>query len=201
MHAGISVTYFDTVTVVVKNDTVNHFSIVDITQLSDILCVLKPLEKKWHALGIHLQIKKEALNRIESDYKHESAQRHLTEMVDYWQKNENEPSWDKLANAVDKVGGYDYVARTIKFCEVSDGPVSLDLQKSAECAVDNPLKVGEHVQLRRYDRESGYESDSQSQSNLLPGCGDIPKMCAVAIDLPILKIKVQFLTINAICLP
>ena len=169
--------------------TIDHIIIIlfhtGIDNLSEVLTLLKPLESEWYNLGIHLDIKKEMLNNIEADY--HGVQRCLSEVISFWQQNEDKPSWKKLADAVEKVGGHKNVVRSIRGHHSSMASTGADINE---------------------DLESGYGSSSHSASDsdqdvfdtssLSPGCGcgecDIHKMCTEGCPQPDYTKRLPILT-------
>lgn len=75
--------------------------------------VLKDTEEltDWFSLGIHLDIPTSDLKRIERDYK--DPVRCKIEVIDFWLDNDPEPTWSKLAHAVEDIGGHAKVVETL----------------------------------------------------------------------------------------
>ena len=125
----------------------------------------------WHNLGIQLKIKKDTLNRIEADHKHDGVQRCLSEMVHYWQRNDDKPSWEKLTDAVNDVGGHTDVVKSI--------------HRQCLCSSSSEPESG-----YAGSPESGSDSDKDvfTTSSFSPGCGcgkcNIHKMCTEGCPKP-----------------
>ena len=68
---------------------------------------------KWHSLGIQLEITPEDLNQIESNHSGDT-ERCKAEVVDFWLRNTQERTWDRLAQAVDKMGGHANLVQTLR---------------------------------------------------------------------------------------
>lgn len=126
------------------------------------------MNTKWYNLGIKLKIDKHKLDRIETEHSRKGVERCLIEVVDYWQKN-MDPSWEKLAEAVQNLGGYNHVVKSI--CE---------------------------EQGWEYDSgcESAHHS-SDSEVELSPACGcgncDVHRMCTTGCPQPDLTRRVPIL--------
>ena len=68
---------------------------------------------KWYQLGMQLGIPLATLSTIESDHPHHT-QRCMTEVINWWFQNIPECSWEKLAEAVEAMGGYAVLAEKLK---------------------------------------------------------------------------------------
>ena len=67
----------------------------------------------WYSLGIHLDIQTSViLKPIEEHYK--DPVRCKTEVIEFWLDNEPEPTWNKLARAVEDMGGHGEVVETLR---------------------------------------------------------------------------------------
>ena len=60
---------------------------------------------KWYQLGVQLEIDSATLSTIESNHPRD-ALRCMTEVLDWWLRNAPERSWEKLAEALEAMGGY-----------------------------------------------------------------------------------------------
>ena len=67
----------------------------------------------WFRLGVQLGIKTAKLREIETDHPRD-VQRCKLEVLDWWLRNMPQVSWEKLANALHKIGGYDALAQRLK---------------------------------------------------------------------------------------
>ena len=76
--------------------------------------VLKDTEEvtDWYFLGIHLDIPTSVLKQIERDCK--DTVRSKIEVIDLWLDNDPEPTWNKLAQAVEDMGGHPKVVETLR---------------------------------------------------------------------------------------
>jgi len=76
--------------------------------------VLKDTEEvtDWYSLGIHLDIPTSVLKQIERDCK--DTVRSRIEVIDLWLDNDPEPTWNKLAQAIEDMGGHPKVVETLR---------------------------------------------------------------------------------------
>ena len=130
-------------------------------KLSEIVHILKPLEDKYHELGVQLDVESKQINRIEGQ--HQGNSRRFSEMIDSWQNTSANCSWSALADAVERVGGYDKLVRELR-------------------ARDNTINGSRYwpKQVHGNTEDNGYYStvsDSASEDfetehfNKIPGCG------------------------------
>ena len=68
---------------------------------------------EWHQLGVKLKVPPSTLHIIESNHPHD-AKRCKTEVLNWWLENALEISWEKLAQAVEAVGGHAVVAKRLR---------------------------------------------------------------------------------------
>ena len=68
---------------------------------------------EWHHLGVQLGVPAATLRTIESNYPHD-AKRRKTEVLIWWCDNAPVISWEKLAQAVEAVGGHAAVAEKLR---------------------------------------------------------------------------------------
>ena len=68
---------------------------------------------EWHQLGVKLEVPPSTLYIIESNHPHD-AKRCKTEVLNWWLENALEISWEKLARAVEAVGGHATVAKRLR---------------------------------------------------------------------------------------
>ena len=81
--------------------------------LSEIITILTPLEDKYFQLGIQLGIEAEAIKAIEGNYPMQS--RRFSETIILWQnKSTRGQRWSTLADAVQRVGGYDRLVEELR---------------------------------------------------------------------------------------
>ena len=67
-----------------------------------------------HRLGVILEVPAHELKTFEQDYS-KDARRCKSEAIEYWLENGHKPSWEKIVAALEKMGGYKKLMRTI--CE------------------------------------------------------------------------------------
>ena len=67
----------------------------------------------WHKLGVQLEVPSAKLKEIEKNYTTDTI-RCKTEVLDWWLRNQPEISWKKLAQAVEKMGGYASLAQNLR---------------------------------------------------------------------------------------
>ena len=79
--------------------------------LKDAIVELKGVD--WFSLGIQLDIEVCELDKMKN--KHPQSEDHcMIEVLNYWLKNTSECTWDKLADAVVKVGGQSKVVEKLR---------------------------------------------------------------------------------------
>ena len=85
-------------------------------QLSDLVVELN--EVNWHKLGLQLKIPSDKLDKIDED--HRLCDRKLSEVLLYWLRNEHNPSWDKICDVLQRMGGFRKLAHElrIKYCSL-----------------------------------------------------------------------------------
>ena len=67
----------------------------------------------WYSLGIYLDIQTSViLKQIEGQYK--DPVRCKTEVIEFWLDNDPEATWNKLAHAVEDMGGHAKVVETLR---------------------------------------------------------------------------------------
>jgi len=67
----------------------------------------------WFPLGVQLGIRPAKLREIETDHPGDVWRRKF-ELLDWWHRNGQEVSWNALAHALEKTGGYDALAQRLK---------------------------------------------------------------------------------------
>ena len=67
----------------------------------------------WYSLGVQLEITPEDLNQIESNHSGDT-ERCKTEVVNFWLRNTQECTWDRLTQAVDEMGGHTNLLQTLR---------------------------------------------------------------------------------------
>jgi len=68
--------------------------------------------RDWFSLGIHLDIPTSVLKQIERDCK--DPVRSKIEVIDLWLDHDPEPTWNKLAHAVEDMRGHARVVKTLR---------------------------------------------------------------------------------------
>ena len=66
----------------------------------------------WFFLGIQLDIPTSVLKQLELQY--DSFERLKTEVIEIWLHNDPEPTWNKLAQALEDIGGHAEVVQTLR---------------------------------------------------------------------------------------
>ena len=86
-------------------------------QLCDLVYELEMVD--WHQLGVQLEIPPHRLDKIEEDYR--TSERRLCKVLEYWLTNEMNPSWDKICEALRRMGGFVRIVRELKlkYCSLS----------------------------------------------------------------------------------
>ena len=79
---------------------------------------------EWYQLGLQLGVTPFKLKEIERDYPHDT-QRHKSEVLNWWLQNAQEASWEKLAQALEAMGGYAAVACRLRNKVPLKGRVSI----------------------------------------------------------------------------
>ena len=80
--------------------------------LKDAVVILSGV--KWFPLGIQLDIKKSELDRIKTENP-QNENNCMIEVLHYWLKNTlSGCTWDKLANAVERMGGESKVVESLR---------------------------------------------------------------------------------------
>lgn len=69
--------------------------------------------RSWYILGIQLDIDSSDLKRIEKDCRGD-PERCKIEAIDFWLRHDPEPTWSKLARAVEDMGGHAKVVETLR---------------------------------------------------------------------------------------
>ena len=69
--------------------------------------------RSWFSLGIQLGIETSDLNAIERQFGGDT-ERCKVEVIEYWLRNAPEPTWNKLARAVEDMGGHSKVVETLR---------------------------------------------------------------------------------------
>ena len=84
--------------------------------MKDLVVELKPVN--WHELGIQLEVPLDRLDKIDED--HQSSERKLSEVLRYWLLNDRSPSWDKICEALQRIGGFGRLVRELrmKYCSL-----------------------------------------------------------------------------------
>ena len=82
--------------------------------------VIEPRMVNWYQLGIQLQLPPDKLDKIEEDYP--SAETRLSKVLQYWLYTEKNPSWDKICEALRRMGGFARIIfeLKVKYCSLSE---------------------------------------------------------------------------------
>ena len=81
-------------------------------KLADLVIVLKTVD--WYSLGIQLGIDKAKLDEIDQQFTQKQIDRKRSDMLGYWLSNEKNPTWEMIIKALERLGNYSGVTRTIK---------------------------------------------------------------------------------------
>ena len=73
---------------------------------------LKKITDVYH-LGVYLEVPEEQLTQFEKDYPHDTA-RQRTKVLTYWLNNCSDATWERLAAAVENVGGHGNLVRWLR---------------------------------------------------------------------------------------
>ena len=84
--------------------------------VSDLVIELRAVN--WHELGVQLQVPLSKLEKIDEDYR--LSERKLSEVLGYWLRNDRSPSWDKICEALQRIGGFGRLVRELrmKYCSL-----------------------------------------------------------------------------------
>ena len=85
---------------------------LNISDLADVLAALTEVTRPYQ-LGIQLKIDSSELDSIEKNHPRD-IDRQKTEVVKYWLRNSPDASWTTLANAVERMGGYARLVKTLR---------------------------------------------------------------------------------------
>ena len=114
-------------------------------KLRDLVVVLREVD--WYQLGIQLEVPIHILRKIERQNPRDES-RMLTEMLEYWKDNEEDPSWEKIAEALQRIGGHRNIITQIRSKYISH-----DLSSSAALLEGAPqlpsLEHSEDASLQR----------------------------------------------------
>ena len=69
--------------------------------------------RSWFSLGVQLGIETDYLKHIEKNYAWD-PERCKIEVIEIWLHNDPEPTWSKLAHAVEDMGGHARVVETLR---------------------------------------------------------------------------------------
>lgn len=139
-------------------------------KLSEIVHILKPLEDKYHELGVQLDVGIDRLKQIEGEHKVNLWR--FSETIGSWQRNTsaNCCSWSALADAVDRVGGYDNLVRELRAHDNgTDENCSPNQQLHCHGDTENSEDPG---YFTKSDLASADSSGSEIEHfDKIPGCG------------------------------
>lgn len=82
------------------------------TFLKEAECEMREMASVWYQLGLQLEIKTSILDQFEKNHTND-VRRCMTDVLIWWCRNTQEPSWRKLANAVELTGGYGNLVRRL----------------------------------------------------------------------------------------
>ena len=93
----------------------------DDPKVKDLIYELKEVD--WNQLGIQLNIPRHILRNIDRENPGNES-RKLSEVLQYWIDNEPEPSWEKIIQALQRIGGHKNIITSIqsKYCMISLQP-------------------------------------------------------------------------------
>jgi hypothetical protein len=85
-------------------------------RIEDLVVELKPVN--WHELGIQLQVPRDKRDIIDEDYR--SSERKLSEVLQYWLESDLEPSWERICEVLQRIGGFGRLIRELrmKYCSL-----------------------------------------------------------------------------------
>ena len=145
-------------------------------KLSEIVHILKSLEDKYHELGVQLDVGIDQLKQIEGE--HRGNSRRFSETIGLWQNKSANCSWSSLADAVERVGGYDNLVRELR---ARDNNCF-----TGSCSHNSPLHCHDDTEN---SEDTGYSTKSDSAAgdssgseiehfDKVPGCG-CDKPCSI----------------------
>ena len=117
-------------------------------ELKDLVTVLNGVY--WYKLGIQLNVPLNVLKRIEREYPRDES-RMLTEMLEYWKENVEDPSWEKITEAIQRIGGHKNIIAVIRSKYMShELSSSAELRSSAgeggmSHEVNTPISLEENL--------------------------------------------------------
>ena len=79
--------------------------VLNVKNVVDVLHEAEFADDDWELLGLQLSIQPSALQNIRASH-HGSAALCMVDTIAQWSQSDFEASWEKLAEAVAKVGGY-----------------------------------------------------------------------------------------------
>ena len=82
----------------------------------------------WHQLGTQLGVPQEELERIDEEC--HNVSRKLNKMLDYWLKNNEEPSWEKIVKALERIGHHGNLVTDLR-CKYCSTPLKTPTSSSA----------------------------------------------------------------------
>ena len=68
---------------------------------------------RWYSLGIQLGLTPGTLSSIESNHPHD-ADRCKIDVLDWWLRNEQDGTWEKLAQALEAMRGHDVLVQKLR---------------------------------------------------------------------------------------
>jgi hypothetical protein len=85
--------------------------------------VCELIEVDWNQLGIQLNVPRHILRNIDQEYPSNES-RKLSEVLQYWIDDEPAASWEKILQALQRIGGHRNIITSIKlkYCTISPQP-------------------------------------------------------------------------------
>ena len=80
--------------------------------------------RDWRTLGVHLAVPKDELSKINARFDGERG-RCKKRVLDWWLTNDPQPSWEKLAQALEKMGPHEELVQWIWRKFVTSPPVEV----------------------------------------------------------------------------
>lgn len=68
---------------------------------------------RWYSLGIQLGLAPGTLNNIEGNHPRD-ADRCKIDVLDWWLRNEQDATWEKLAHALEAMRGHDVLVQKLR---------------------------------------------------------------------------------------
>ena len=114
-----------------------NFTDVD-AKLKDLVVVLREVD--WYQLGVQLNVPAYILRDVNEQNPH-NVSRKLSKMLEYWKDNEEDPSWEKIVKALQRIRGHRNIITVIKSKYMSH-----DLSSSAALLEGTPQLPSSRLQ-------------------------------------------------------